>query len=316
MDRCSIHKTIVSITSPGSHLTWGEDVVARQLARDCNEFSADLKRRHPPRFGFFATLPLPDIKGSLDEIKHAFDELGADGVGLLTNHHGIYIGDPKFDPVFKELNRRRAKVFIHPTVPCRANDHDEGDGILHLDCMPTAKFFVQGIFEYFFEEVRVILNIIQSGTASRYPHLRFIIPHAGGAFPPIVERFSRFHSDVLHRESTPTWTRAQIRDLLQRQFYFDLAGFPLPDQLPGLLRMVDHTRLLYGSDYPYTPLDTTEALAQELEEGLDAVLPDEREREAVLYGNARKLFDDGHLWASSLSFSPEHLLRSRSLYEP
>jgi hypothetical protein len=80
--------------------------------------------------------------------------------------------------------------------------------------MPTAKFSVQGIFEYFFEVVRVIFNIIQSGTASRYPNIRFMIPHAGGAFSPIVGRFSRFHSDILHREATPTWTNAQIRDLL------------------------------------------------------------------------------------------------------
>lgn len=292
MEKCKINKTIVSITSPGSHLILGEDVAARQLARDCNNFSADLKRRHSSRFGFFATLPLPDIEGSLDEIKHAFDELDADGVGLLTNHHGVYIGDTTFDPVFEELNRRRAKVFIHPTVPCRTDDQD--GGLLH-HCMPTTKFFVQGIFEYFFEEVRVVFNIIQSGTASRYPNIRFIIPHAGGAFPPIVERFSRFHKDILHREATATWTSIQIKEILQRQFYFDLAGFPLPDQLPALLRMVDHTRLLYGSDYPYTPLDSTEMLAQELEEGLDAILTDELEREAILSGNARKLFDDNNL---------------------
>ncbi|KAL3441614.1 hypothetical protein BJX65DRAFT_313616 [Aspergillus insuetus] len=288
MDRCNIRKTIVSITSPGSHLTPGDDGAARQLAHECNEFSAALKRRHPSRFGFFATLPLPDVQGSIAEIKHALDELGADGVGILTNHHGIYIGDARFDPVFEEMNRRGAKVFIHPTVPCRADS--EGGGGLH-SCMPTPNF-VQGIFEYFFEEVRVVLNIIQSGTASRFPRIRFIIPHAGGALPPIVERFSRFHRDILHREETAKWTTQQIKELLQRQFYFDLAGFPLPDQLPGLLRMVDHTRLLYGSDFPYTPLDSTEMLARELESGISSVLPDAADKEGVFSANAMRLFGE------------------------
>ncbi len=94
----------------------------REVARTCNEFQAQMLRDHPTRFGSFALLPLPDVDGALAEIAYAFDVLRLDGVGLFSSVNERYLGDPSFDPVFDELNRRKAVAFIHPTH-CEAAEH-------------------------------------------------------------------------------------------------------------------------------------------------------------------------------------------------
>ena len=280
MDQTHVAKAILSVTSPGTHLV-SDDAAGRKLARDCNHFAADVKRRRPDRFGFFATLPLPDVEGSIAEIAYAFDNLEPDGVGILTNHDGVYLGDPRLDPVFEALNRRRATIFIHPTIPCMIHQGQPTNAI-------PLRSFPPGICEYFFEEARALFNLLTSRTPNRYPDLKFIIAHGGGAFPPIVERFSRFGTWIFGGKEE--MTSAEIKQVLQRQFYFDTTGFMLPDQIHGVLRYVDHTRLLFGSDYPYMRADTVIRVAEELDRDLGLVIKDEKDREAIYIGNSAKLF--------------------------
>lgn len=108
MEKAGIAKSILSISSPRTHLIPGNDGLALKVTRECNEFAAQLKRQHPDKFGFLASLPLPDVNGSLEA--HSFDVLNADGIAVKTNMHGVYMGDPVLDPVFLELNRRHATV--------------------------------------------------------------------------------------------------------------------------------------------------------------------------------------------------------------
>jgi predicted TIM-barrel fold metal-dependent hydrolase len=104
LDEAGIDAAVPSISTPGVH--FGDDAAARSLARKVNEYLADIRRDRPDRFGAFATLPLPDIEGSLDEIAYAFDVLDLDGVSVLTNAGASYLGDARFDPIFAELQRR------------------------------------------------------------------------------------------------------------------------------------------------------------------------------------------------------------------
>ncbi|KAI4134264.1 MAG: hypothetical protein LQ347_001670 [Umbilicaria vellea] len=280
MQQLSITKSIISITSPGTHLTPNDNASGRALTRACNTYAASLASRRPAQFGFWATLPLPDVGGSLDEIAHALDELHADGIALETNHHGHYLGDAAFDAVFAELERRHATVFIHPTGPCIA--HATGP----QRAVPLPQY-PNPMFEFFFDTARAVVNLFLSGTIARCPNVTFVLSHGAGALPPIIERFTSFATSILGLELEIN--SDLVKETMRRQFYLDLAGFVFPDQIHGVLRVVGPDRLLYGSDYPYTPAKGVEMLVRKMERGLEEVFPDEETRRAVLVGNAQKL---------------------------
>jgi len=112
MERESIATGVLSLSAPGVH--FGDDGQARDMARIVNEYGAGLVQRQPDRFGLFACLTLPDVAGAIAEAAYAFDVLKADGVSLLSNAGGTYLGDSALDPLWAELDARSAVVFIHP----------------------------------------------------------------------------------------------------------------------------------------------------------------------------------------------------------
>ena len=173
MDKYGIQTAILSVSTPGVNL--GDDAEARAKAREVNEHAAELARKHPSRFGFFATLCLPDVRGSLDEVAYAFDKLRADGVILLANSRGIYLGDSRFDPLFDELNRRKVVVFVHPSI-LYGNEPPEG--------LPPF------IADFLLDTTRAAIRLAGSGTLDRCPDLKVILSHAGGFVPYAAHRIA------------------------------------------------------------------------------------------------------------------------------
>lgn len=156
MKTLSIKKSILSISSPGTHLVPGDDALARKITRQCNEYAADLYRRRPQEFGFWVSLPMPDVAGTLEEIPYALDALHADGFTLETNHHGLYLGGSAFDSVFAELNRRKAKIFIHPTQPCIPACNAESGKMQHASPLTP---FPGPMFGFMFDTARAAINL-------------------------------------------------------------------------------------------------------------------------------------------------------------
>lgn len=293
----SIIKSIISISSPGAGVDRFNGPLSVKLARRCNDYAGDLKKAHPDKFGFWASLPLPIVPASLREIDHAFDCLGAEGVVLMTNYHGHYLGCDEFRPIFEELNRRKAIVFIHPGTPTIAPPTTNPASV--IDALPVADVYPAPMFEFFFDAARAVMNLFFSQTVTDYTDIQYIVSHGGGVLPPLIDRCTRFNQitgepqDPYRRNGPVEITTELIKQIFNERFYFDLAGYPFPYQIPGLLMFVDYSRLLYGSDYSFTPDNVVSDLVNEMEQGMIGLWGDgtdgEEKRKAVWEGNASKL---------------------------
>ncbi len=262
MDRMNIATGMLSVSSPGVH--FGNDAKARLLARSVNEFAARTIADHRGRFGGFASLPLPDVDGALQEIAYALDTLKLDGVVMLTNFNGVYLGDKRLDPVFDELNRRGSVVFIHPTSP--------------ICWQQSALGYPRPMIEFTFDSTRAVVNLIFSGTTTRCPKLRFIVPHAGGTLPFLARRIGMFGRGLAGNINTEEHLR---------RLYYDLAGSPGSNALAPLLEMTERSHILYGSDYVHTPEAVVSAHLAEL---LSSKLLSAEDFRAIGRGNALGLF--------------------------
>ena len=203
-----------------------------QLLRACNESGADLRARYPGRFGSFASLPLPNIDASLAEIAYAIETLKVDGFIVFASYDGRYLGDPHFAPLFEELNRRAAVVFIHPNDPSYA-----------IPAVAPAS-----VLEFPFETTRTAASLIISGALQRYKAIRFILSHAGGTLPYILPRLT------LSVAMMPGVAEL-VGDVSQavRTFYFDTALSVGNTTLAALAQIVDPDRILFGTDFPMAP---------------------------------------------------------------
>ena len=202
---------------------------ARSLARQNNEYGAQVVRDLSGRFGLFAALPLPDQDGSLREIEYAFDTLKADGIALWTSYLDKWPGDPAFAPAFEELNRRKAVVFFHPaTSTCCRN------------LIPGLS--VSGMIEYDLDTARAAESILVNGTSARFPDIRFIFSHSGGALTVlaarIIDDFPRNRAD-----RAPHGVEYELK-----KFYYEVAHASKPPALDALKDIVPISQILFGSD--------------------------------------------------------------------
>jgi 6-methylsalicylate decarboxylase len=261
MDRHGVRTAIASISTPGGG--GGNDGEARALARACNEDAAELVRAYPGRYGFFASIPLPDLDGALAEAAYALDVLGATGVVLMTNYGDRWPGDPAFVPFFDDLARRKATVFFHPTVSdcCR--------GILP-DVSPS-------MIEYPFDSTRAIVSLLCSGTFSRCPEIAWIFSHGGGALPMVADRIVRQTARPPFAERIPRGGAYELGRL-----HFDVAAATSPPALAALLKFAKRENILLGTDFPFNAMETAM-------DGLAAAGLDTATLAAIEGGNARTL---------------------------
>lgn len=250
MNELGIQKAIVSVSAPA--LAPIRPQARATLARTCNKEIADLKRAHHDRIGGFALLPMPDVSASLAEIAFALDELGLDGVALLTNYDGRYLADPLFAPLLDELDRRAAVVHVHPNLPPPAQT-------IGLKLPPP-------VVEFTFDTTRMVAEMILAETLHRYEHLTFVLSHLGGTLPWLAWRLSML--DDIPSAINAGSPREPVRQQLRR-LYYDLALSADPANLRLAAEVVGIDRLLYGSDFPFAPTNFIDRNNQGLSERLD-----------------------------------------------
>ncbi|MFL5865342.1 MAG: amidohydrolase family protein [Solirubrobacteraceae bacterium] len=231
LDEAGIDIAVASISTPGVH--FGDDSEARILARRVNEYLAEIKGDRPDRFGAFGSLPLPDIEGSLEQIAYIFDVLELDGVSLMTNAGGSYLGDSRFGPIFTELQRRSATVFVHPTA--------SPDQIAHTLGLPDS------LLDYPADTSRAIAKLHYSDTFARTPDIKYLFAHAGGTIPFVAARFAIVDEmNVIPGAEE----RGTFADTLARLYWDTASAFS--DPVLHMLRSVASLdNVVFGTDYPY-----------------------------------------------------------------
>jgi predicted TIM-barrel fold metal-dependent hydrolase len=268
MDRQEIATAIVSLSSPSAHFLPPAERPA--LVAAVNDAGAELVRSHPGRFGYFATLPMPDIPASLAELKRAFDVLGADGVVLQTNTDGTYLGSPAFAPVLAELNRRQATLFLHPTSPACFEALGLG--------RPAP------LLEFPLDTTRTIVDLLYARSLQINPDIKVIVPHGGAALPALVARIAAF-ANLPIIEPRPA-SEAEVFETLER-LYYDVALSAHPVPFAALRRIAPITQILFGSDWPFTP---EAGVARNIHQLTQANGLSEPEARAIARENAERIF--------------------------
>ena len=241
MDKQGVATAVLCLPTPG--VWFGDPHAAVQTARRANEYATDLAQSHPGRFGLFAAIPLPDTEGSLREIEYALNVLKADGIGLVTSYDDKWLGDAVYDPVFEELNRRKAVVFVHPTTAlcCRT-------------LMPDVSPLVVEIPQ---DTTRAVTNLLFTGTFARFKNIHFIFAHAGGSVPMVLGRIHRYAPKNI-AAAAPNGIEYELKRL-----YYDIAGTVNRPAIAALTSFVPTTQIVFGSDNPFVPLaETAEGMMQ------------------------------------------------------
>jgi len=267
MDRDGVATSLISCTAPG--VWFGNPDEARGLARELNEYGAKMASDYKGRYGLLAVLPIPRVDESLKEIEYAFDTLKADGVGVLTSYGNHWLGDPAFQPIFDELNRRKAVVYTHPIdAPC---------------CQDLMQGVNPTTLEYPTDTARAILSLLSTNAATRYADIRFIFSHAGGTMPSVIDRIGVGNPDTIaaNLRGTPE-PNSRLYHL--RRFYYDTAQSTNTVQMQALKTIAGASQIVFGTDYPFGA--TAAKHVQGLREcGLSA-----EELQAVYTSNALRLF--------------------------
>ena len=239
MSKFDISVSILSMTQMGDIL-YDNTEKGRTAVRTGNDYGAKVMGDHPKRFGLFTGVPLPDIEGVLKEIEYGLDTLKADGVGIYTNdNQGRWPGDAYFEPMWQELNRRGTLVYMHPLAPRCCRDLDYG--------VPV------NMNEYDFDIVRGCTSLLANGVLHRYPNVKIIVPHSGGAMPMIAGRIqNRYPHDPKHDEYIPNGVIPELQ-----KFYIDISHATFPYPMAALLKFAKPDHILFGTDFPAEPVEST-----------------------------------------------------------
>jgi predicted TIM-barrel fold metal-dependent hydrolase len=205
-----------------------------ELVRLANDGLAEIVRDQPTRFAALATLPLPDLDAALGELERAYDELCLDGVMLLTNVSGTYVGDPRWAPLFEALDERAAYVFLHPAHPPH----------------PLPLNHPVWLYEFTFETVRAAANLIYSGTLERHPRMRVQLAHLGGAVPFLAHRLA----SLADREPESAGAAPQGALEYLRRLYYDTGQANSASAIAATRAITSIEHVVFGTDWPYAAL--------------------------------------------------------------
>jgi predicted TIM-barrel fold metal-dependent hydrolase len=257
MDKYGVETGIQGLNSPGVDLV--DEAAAAKLARDCNEYATKVMNDHPGRYGTLIALPLLHVDASLKELAYGMDTLKGDGVSLVTSYQGKLISEPMFEPVMAELNRRKAVVFPHPQTLSR--DRSMNTRVLEMP----------------YDTGRAILDMVVRGHFTKYPDIKWIFAHGGGALPILWERAEEITA------KTPDQPLKNGLANALKNVHFDVIGVANKLDFQLVSGLWGNDRLTFGTDWPFVQVATTA-------DHLDALKLPAADAYKINRGNAEKLF--------------------------
>lgn len=267
MEQAQIRHAVLSLSSP--HPWFGDGGFSAELCRIINESAAEIVRKYPEQFSYAAVLPLPDVKRAVAEAEHALEQGGACAVKLASQADGLYLGDERMEPLMEYLNGQRAVIILHPTRPQAVPQGCFTSGPLPL-------------LEFINDTTRTVVDMIAKGTLEKYGNLRVVVPHCGSFLPNIIDRLTGITGLLA---SKGLGKSVDVQKSLQ-SLYFDVAGDALPRGIRILRTLADEDHMMFGGDFPYTPVSMITEKKRRMDE--EAYLDDIREK---LYAkNAEMLF--------------------------
>lgn len=264
MDRAHVDKQILSVSGVTPYSL--EERNAVEGSRFVNDLYTGLAREMPARFAAFATLPMPHINAALAETARALDELDMWGVGMTTSILGTSLADPSFDPIYAELDRRGAVLFLHPAGLACGSEELVTTGLTWPLGAP-------------FEDSMAILELLQAGFTQRFPRIRTIVPHLGGTLPFLVQRLDHMAQRFMPGKGVP-------REELGKFWYDTVNGYP--PSLKLAIETFGLERIVFGTDWPFWKGEAHQLAADFISQsGLTPA-----QIAAIDSGNARALFGD------------------------
>jgi aminocarboxymuconate-semialdehyde decarboxylase len=230
MDRVGIDTEVLSLSTPNVYFVEGK--AQADVAHMVNDAYADLVAKHPGRFLGFASIPMDDPNAALVELRRAMDELRMQGIVLLSNIRGRALADPLYRPFFEEADRRRLCVFIHPMIPVAADAFTE--------------YVLGPLVGFPFDTTLAIAKLCYAGVFKHLPNIRWLVAHAGGAVPYLMERLDSGWRDFAE-------CRVNIDEppsVYLKRLYYDTVTFS-PHNLRLLRDVVGADHMVMGSDYPH-----------------------------------------------------------------
>jgi len=247
-------------------LPGAEDI---RLARESNEYGAKMQTDYPGRYFLMAALPMPNIDASLKEMAYALDTLKAAGFTLPGSFDGHYIGEPEFDPILQELNRRKTAVYVHPSQPKCCENMIQG--------------LIPNTIEYGTDTTRMLMSLIVSKQAAKYPDIRWIWAHGGGTMPFLIQRIAG--DKVANNLDKPAPPDSPL--FFIRKYYYDTGAQFNPVGIASLKSVAGMSQIVYGTDFPYGRMAEVNMYLDNMPTVLNA-----QERQMLYRGNAVRLFPE------------------------
>jgi aminocarboxymuconate-semialdehyde decarboxylase len=265
LDRTGINKQVVTFTAPGTLIEAPERSIS--LARTVNDCLTRIATEHSDRFAALATLPLNDPAASSAECQRALEDLSLPGFMLFSNVNGVPLHDERFWPLYEKANDARAVIYIHPTYP------------VGVEAM--ADYWLMPLVGFLFDTTLAAAGLIFSGVVERFPGIRWVLAHLGGAVPYLAERLDRgYYAFAECRKEIPKPPTEYLR-----HFYYDTVNFDVA-ALRLAIDFVGAGNLLAGSDYPHQ-IGSLEKMI----ESIGALELPGSDKAMILGGNAVRLLD-------------------------